>query len=228
MLPVDFEKLLREGDLSQNIYLQPDDFVYLPSTGIQVVYVLGAVLQPRAISFSGRPTLISTIASAGGTIKDAYLSQVAIVRGSLAQPEMAMVDYHAIARGKGSDIELQPGDIVYVPYAPYRTPLRYANLILDTFARTMGVNEGAHAITNSGSAVGVNVSCWGRNGLAGQTPTKGLARLADSTIRPGPLLGGSAESGMMGGIMRKFIPAALTLLSSLFVAFPVRGPGQRG
>jgi protein involved in polysaccharide export with SLBB domain len=158
VLPVDFEKLLREGDLSQNIYLEPDDFVYLPSSGIQVVYVLGAVLQPRAVNFSGQPTLIQTIASAGGTIKDAYISQVAIVRGSLAQPEMALVDYHAVARGQAPDVALQPGDIVYVPFSPYRTPLRYANLILDTFARTMGVNEGAHAITTSGSAVGVNVS----------------------------------------------------------------------
>jgi protein involved in polysaccharide export with SLBB domain len=158
VVPVNFERLLREGDLSQNLYLQPDDFIYLPSSGIPVVYVLGAVLQPRAVNFSGRPTLIQTIASAGGTIKDAYLSQVAIVRGSLAEPAMALVDYHAIARGKAPDVALQPGDIVYVPYTPYRTPLRYANLILDTFARTMGVNEGAHAVTNSGASVGVNVS----------------------------------------------------------------------
>ena len=31
LMPVNFQKLLREGDTSQNIYLQPDDFLYLPS-----------------------------------------------------------------------------------------------------------------------------------------------------------------------------------------------------
>ena len=31
LLPVDFERLLKQGDLSQNIYLQPDDFVYFPA-----------------------------------------------------------------------------------------------------------------------------------------------------------------------------------------------------
>ena len=43
LLKVDFYKLLRQGDLSQNIYLQPDDFVYVRSASARNVYVLGAV-----------------------------------------------------------------------------------------------------------------------------------------------------------------------------------------
>jgi len=31
LLPVDFQRLLNQGDVSQNIYLQPDDFVYFPA-----------------------------------------------------------------------------------------------------------------------------------------------------------------------------------------------------
>ena len=31
LLPVDFNRLLKEGDSTQNIYLQPDDFVYVPA-----------------------------------------------------------------------------------------------------------------------------------------------------------------------------------------------------
>src|SRR5688500_19855020 len=30
LLPVDFYKLLKEGDLYQNIYLEADDFIYMP------------------------------------------------------------------------------------------------------------------------------------------------------------------------------------------------------
>lgn len=49
MLRVDFEQLLREGDMSQNIYLKPDDFIYLPSATAGSVHVLGAINNPRAV-----------------------------------------------------------------------------------------------------------------------------------------------------------------------------------
>lgn len=157
LLAVDFNRLLREGDLSQNIYLQPDDFVYLPSAAAQEVHVLGAVTQPRTVNFVNQLTLVQAVANAGGTIKDAYLSHVAIVRGSLAKPQIAVIDYQAVVRGRTPDVQLEPHDIVYVPYTPYRTLKRYADLILDTFVRTVGVNEGARAVSGSVAPVGVNV-----------------------------------------------------------------------
>jgi len=156
MLPVDFQKLLADGDPAQNIYLQPGDFVYVaPSLG-QTVHVLGAVATPEAVT-AGTLTLVQTIASAGGTVDDADLSHVAIVRGSLTQPTIAIVDYRAIIKGKAPDITLEPHDIVYVPFTPYRTLKRYADLILDTFVRTVGVNEGAHLVDPQASSVSVNV-----------------------------------------------------------------------
>ncbi len=157
LLTVDFNRLLREGDLSQNIYLQADDFVYLPSASAQEVHVLGAVTQPRTVNFVNQLTLVQAVANAGGTIKDAYLSHVAIVRGSLTKPQIAVIDYQAVVHGRSPDVLLEPHDIVYVPYIPYRTLKRYADLILDTFVRTVGVNEGARAISNTTVPVGVNV-----------------------------------------------------------------------
>lgn len=157
LLRVDFTKLLREGDLSQNIYLQPDDFIYLPGGTSGTVHVLGAVTQPRAVETTTQTTLVRAVADAGGTIKDAYLSHVAIVRGSLSQPKVAIVDLRAIENGQQPDIQLQSDDIVYVPYTPYRVLTRYVDMILDTFVRTVGVNEGARAISRQAAPVGVNV-----------------------------------------------------------------------
>jgi polysaccharide biosynthesis/export protein len=157
LLRVDFTKLLREGDLSQNIYLQPDDFVYLPAGNSGTVHVLGAVLQPRSIDSTGQMTLLRALSEAGGTIRDAYLSHVAIVRGSLSQPQVAIVDLQAIQHGHAPDITLESQDIVYVPFTPYRVLTRYVDMILDTFVRTVGVNEGARAITRQAIPVGVNV-----------------------------------------------------------------------
>lgn len=145
-LPVDFQKLLREGDTSQNLYLQPDDFIYLPSSLSSEVYVMGAVYQPRAVAFKDQVTLVSAIANARGTIENAWLGHVAIVRGSLAQPMIATVDYDAIVKGRAPDVQLEPHDIVYVPFAPYRSLQAYANLIMNTFVRTIAANEGGRAV----------------------------------------------------------------------------------
>lgn len=161
LLRVDFKRLLRDGDLSQNIYLQPDDFVYLPAGSGGTVHVLGAVFAPRAVETTSQPTLVRAVAEAGGTIKDAHLSQVAIVRGSLSQPQVAIVDLDAIMHGRAPDIALQEQDIVYVPFTPYRILTRYVDAILDTFVRTVGVNEGARAITRQAVPVGVNVPVGG-------------------------------------------------------------------
>ena len=81
LVPVDFNRLLYEGDLSQNIYLEPDDFVYLPAAAARQVYVLGAVTQPRPVPYMEGMTVAGAVASAYGTLSDAYLPHVAVVRG---------------------------------------------------------------------------------------------------------------------------------------------------
>jgi polysaccharide biosynthesis/export protein len=176
-LPVDFQRLLNDGDTSQNIYLQPDDFIYVASVLSKEVYVMGAVKAPRALPYTERMTLVSAIAfgsgmdryewvSAGGYdpgpfTKDAYLSHVAIVRGSLSSPQVAVVDYNAIVKGKARDVRLEPGDIVYVPNSPYTTLKRYFNIILNTFAATVAANQGIR-VANGTSGVGVSVPVGGR------------------------------------------------------------------
>ena len=160
-LPVDFHRLLKEGDMSQNIYLRPDDFVYVPSATAKEVFVLGAVLQPRSVVYREHMSLVGAIANAAGTIKDAYLTHVAVVRGSLIEPKLAIVDYKEIVRGKAPDVLLEPGDIVYVPFTPYRTLARYADLILRTFVQTVAINEGSRAVSDQAGAVGVNIGVGG-------------------------------------------------------------------
>jgi protein involved in polysaccharide export with SLBB domain len=158
MLRVDFNRLLREGDMSQNVYLQPNDFIYMPSAMTGNVHVLGAVESPRAIEYGNDLTLLQAVSQAGGTQrKYAHLSQVAIVRGSLAQPEVAVVDMKSIILGQAPDIALQPQDIVYIPQTPHRVIHRYVDLILDTFVRTIGVNAGARAVDGGARTLSVTV-----------------------------------------------------------------------
>jgi protein involved in polysaccharide export with SLBB domain len=152
VLPVDFEHLLNRGDLSQNIYLEPDDFVYLPAARARVIYVLGAVTQPRAIAYSEGMTVAGAVASAFGTIKGAYMHHVAVVRGSLAEPQVTMVDYKNVIRGQARDVALLPHDIVYVPFSPYRYIERYIEIAINTFASAAAINAGEAAVTKTPTA----------------------------------------------------------------------------
>jgi polysaccharide export outer membrane protein len=160
IIPVDFERLLREGDMSQNVYLQPGDFIFLPSLRSAQIHILGAVLQPRSERMRGSMTVVQAIALAGGSVQGACLPNVAILRGSLSNPQIAIVDVKSVLKGKAPDVRLLPGDIVYVPYRPEQFLVRYLSLAVDTFVRTIGVNEGAYAVSgkNQPIAVGVNIT----------------------------------------------------------------------
>jgi polysaccharide biosynthesis/export protein len=155
-LPVDFVRLLHEGDMSQNIYLKPDDFVYIPSSLAQQVFVLGAVVGPHAIPYTENMTVVSAIASVGGVVRNAYVSHVGVVRGSLSQPQLITVNYGDIIRGKTQNVPLEAGDIVYVPLTPYHILSDYADLIVTTFARAWSANIGVRAVEGS-TTVGVSV-----------------------------------------------------------------------
>lgn len=158
ILPVDFQQLLRDGALSQNIYLQPDDFIFLPSARTPQVHILGAVIQPHSERMTGSLTVVQAIALSGGSDPEAILSNVAILRGSLAHPQIAIIAVDKILSGQAPDVRLEPGDIVFVPYAPQRVLTRYVNLILDTFARTVGVNAGARVISGNAAPIGIGVN----------------------------------------------------------------------
>ena len=157
LLPVDFEGLLTRGDLSQNIYLQPDDFIFFAPAYSREVYVLGAVVQPRPVTYNDGLTLAGAISGAYGTIRDAYLDHVVVVRGSVSQPQVAVVDFKAISHGRAPDVALQANDIIYVPFSPYRYLRKYAEIALNTFVNSVAINAGTRLgpVPPSGRGAGV-------------------------------------------------------------------------
>lgn len=156
-LPVNFKKLLREGDMSQNIYLKPGDFIYFPSSLSSEVYVMGAVRRPRAVGAQDTVTVISVLAAAQGPLPNAYTQGALIVRGSLAEPKIARININDILTGKAKDILLEPRDILYIPQEPYRYLEKYANVIMNSFVRTIAANEGVNSVRSDAQPVGVNI-----------------------------------------------------------------------
>jgi polysaccharide biosynthesis/export protein len=130
-VPVDFERLFQRGDLSQNVPLEPDDYLYFASASANEIYVLGEVASPGVVVFTSKPTVVGAVTLWGGFSTRAFQSRVLVVRGSLDHPETFVVDTPAILAGKAPDFRLQPRDIVYVN----RSPWRIAAEVLDVAAK---------------------------------------------------------------------------------------------
>jgi protein involved in polysaccharide export with SLBB domain len=161
LLPVDFERLFKRGDLSQNIYLQPDDFIYVPPANLPSVYVLGAVGSPNILPFSRDLTLARVIIMAGGTVKYGLTDKAIIIRGGLNQPKIAEVNYAAIVQGRAIDVRLEPGDVVYVPFTPFRKLAELVETVLDQTVRTTAANYGIYVADPNGAPVSISAPIGG-------------------------------------------------------------------
>jgi protein involved in polysaccharide export with SLBB domain len=139
-IPVDFEKLFNNGDLSQNYLLEPGDFLFFPSSAVNNVYVLGSVVYPGEQGIAGTMTVVSAITKAGGFGPDAYQSRVLVVRGSVNKPERFVVNVADILSGKAKDFPLQPTDLVYVSDHPWTQVEELADIAATAFLRSMVIS----------------------------------------------------------------------------------------
>jgi polysaccharide export outer membrane protein len=113
-----------EGEDRANPYVRPGDIISVPDA--DQIYVVGNVLQPRAIALKEPITVSRAIAMAGGEQRDSKRDRVRIVRqpaGSTAKQEI-YVDLAAIEKRQAEDVLLQANDIVAVPTSTGKTLLR--------------------------------------------------------------------------------------------------------
>ncbi|MCH7506782.1 MAG: polysaccharide biosynthesis/export family protein [Proteobacteria bacterium] len=115
VLPVDFVRLIRQGDLRYDISLQSGDYIYIPSGLSQEVYILGEVNKPMLFAYREDMPMSRTLAQAEGFTPDADLKRIHIIRGALHNPTVIMINFHEVLKGRAREVPLEPGDIVYVP-----------------------------------------------------------------------------------------------------------------
>ena len=136
-LPVDFERLFLQGDLSQNVFLEPEDYLYFPSTLDNAIYVLGEVASPGPVPISPQMSAIKAITSRGGFTPRAYRSRVLVVRGSSNQPKTFVLDTAAVLAGQVTDFQLEPKDIVYISQRPWSKALELMDLAARAYLNAM-------------------------------------------------------------------------------------------
>jgi polysaccharide biosynthesis/export protein len=132
VLPVDFVRLLRQGDMRFNIQLQSGDYISIPSGLSKEIYVIGEVNVPNLFAFREEMPLSRTVAIAEGFTQDADLSRIHVIRGSLSNPTLIVADYNKVIAGQAQDVQLEPGDIVFVPATGLATWARMLDKIVPT------------------------------------------------------------------------------------------------
>lgn len=160
LVPVNFETLIRQGDMSQNVYVRGGDYIFVPSLTTRSFYVLGAVTQPGPVFFERDATVLSAVAAAGGPQPDAIVTKALILRGGTLHPQVAVVNIKAIMKGQEPDLKLQGGDIVWVPKSPWTKLENYVEAVLVTAAQAVAVQEGLGVLGATGSA-GVTITAGG-------------------------------------------------------------------
>jgi protein involved in polysaccharide export with SLBB domain/capsular polysaccharide biosynthesis protein len=135
--PLNFERLFQRGDLSQNIGIEPGDYLYFAPGDVQQVYVVGEVRLPGSVTYTPNLTIVSAIAQRGGFTDRAFKARVMVVRGSLSAPIRFVANTHAVLDAVQPDTLLQPRDIIYVNSRPFIKVEEAADLAATAFIQSI-------------------------------------------------------------------------------------------
>ncbi len=123
-------RLARQGDPKHNIRVHPGDQLYVPPITDQLIMVLGEVARPQPLGYRPGIRLTEVLAHAGGIVSQrGDRKDIRIVRGSLREPQIYTTNLKALMSGKATDVELIPGDIVYVTKAWYASTADVLNAL---------------------------------------------------------------------------------------------------
>jgi polysaccharide biosynthesis/export protein len=114
-IPIDFNRLIQKGDITQNVKLEPGDSIVAPLA--DAVYVNGEVKSSGAVKYTNDLTVLKAITQVGGLTPLAAGGRVDILRGNAEKKERIRVDVDKMMRSpdENPDVRLQPNDIIFVP-----------------------------------------------------------------------------------------------------------------
>jgi protein involved in polysaccharide export with SLBB domain len=122
---VDFEKLFLQGDSTQDVYLQSEDIIIVPSVK-KTIYVFGQVVSPGHIPFMDGMNAEYYVMKAGGFTDRAREGDMKIIKGKTKQ----WLD--------PDETKIEDGDYVWVPKNPER-PFAYYMTIASQAASVLSV-----------------------------------------------------------------------------------------
>ena len=102
---------------AENITLMAGDTISIPEA--RSVYVIGDVTRPGAfpVNDEQQTTALQVLAMAGGPLKTAAPQSAKVLRSSQTgqKTQLISVDLRQLMKGGGTDVQLRPNDILFVP-----------------------------------------------------------------------------------------------------------------
>jgi polysaccharide export outer membrane protein len=146
-LPINFQRLVREGDLAQNIPLRSGDVIFVPDRLGEQAFVFGGAAssnpQGGAVPFvNGRLTLLQALAQAGFGVRERVqtkLSKTIVIRSDGERGQYFVVDAKKMLDGEVAQFDLSPGDVVLVPNRAFTTFNEGLAQILPTLQTVAGL-----------------------------------------------------------------------------------------
>lgn len=135
---LDANRMLDQGDTTQNVMLQNGDVINIPDRSDSRIFVMGEVKTPIQLPMlKGRLTIADALTQSGGILDtDANPRQIFVMRGMREHPttpdvyRLDMTQPDAIMLS--SQFQLQPMDVVYVGTAASTTFNRVLQQVLPT------------------------------------------------------------------------------------------------
>lgn len=147
LLPVDLYKLLKEGDMNQNVVMRGGDKVYIADPSASTLMVLGEVGKVRVVDVpDGFMTLRKAIGEAGGILSSGDRAYIQVIRGNILHPKIYTLHWEHVVRLPSDSMLLIPGDIVYVAARPLAEWNRFVNDLLPTFIALDLITKGIKSV----------------------------------------------------------------------------------
>ena len=110
-----FQDLFLNGDIAEDMEIEPNDAIFIPKHADKNVYIIGAVLTPKAIEYREGLTVMEAILQAGGFTKFASQNDTIIYRKDGSRETAIPVKAKKLSNGDLSqNAKLRPGDYVIV------------------------------------------------------------------------------------------------------------------
>lgn len=133
IVPVDIYKLMKSGDMTQNIVMRGGDKVYIADSSDSTIMVLGEVGKERVVDVpNGFMTLRKALAEAGGIPYTGDKSYIQVIRGNVLHPKIYTLNWQHVIQLPNDSMLLIPGDIVYVAAKPLTEWNRFVEQVLPT------------------------------------------------------------------------------------------------
>ncbi len=132
-LPIDMHRLIKEGDMSQNVVMRGGDKIYVAESSATTIMVMGEVRKEGVFDLpSGSMPLREALALAGGIPYTGDKGVIQVIRGNILRPKIYTLNWKHVMRLPTSSMLLMPGDIVYVAATPITEWNRFIQQIFPT------------------------------------------------------------------------------------------------